>query len=80
MTIIRHLYAHYTRILATDLAKNDRKLWETYNPDEPIERLYTRLNKCVDYATTASERITEGQVVRISYDLVTETGQFQEDC
>ena len=63
-----------------DLTKNDRKLWETYNPDEPIKRLYTRLNKCVDYATTAGERITEGQVVRISYGLVTETGQFQEDC
>ena len=80
MTIIRHLYAHYMRILAIDLAKNNRKLWEIYNPDEPLERLYKRLNKCVDYATVAGERITKGQVFRISYGLVTETGKFQEDC
>ena len=61
-----------------DLEENDRKLRETYNPDKPLKSLYVRLNECVDYVTVAGEPITEGQVVRISYSLVAETGKFQE--
>ena len=30
--------------------------------------------------TTAGRIITEGQVIRIAYGLVAETGKFQEDC
>ena len=64
----------------TDLAENNRKLRKTYNTDEPLESLYTSLNECLDYATAAGEPIIEGQVVCITYSLVTETGQFKEDC
>ena len=80
LTLLSHIYAHYARISATYLAENDRKLWETYNPDEPLKILYTRLNECVDYSTATGEPITEGQVVCIAYGLVAETGQFQEYC
>ena len=62
-----------------DLADNDRKLQETYNTEEPLKSLYTRLNECVDYSTAAGEPISEVKVVRIAYGLVLETGQFQED-
>ena len=67
-------------ILATDLAKNDKKLREAYNPDDPLKSLYTRLNECVDYTTVAGDPITEGQVVCIAYSLVAGKSQFQEDC
>ena len=79
MNLFSQLYAHKVQILVTDLADNDRKLRENFNPDEPLESLYTRLNKCIDYATAAGEPITEGQVVCIAYGLVTETWQSQED-
>ena len=41
-----------------DLAENDRKLQETFNPDKPLKSLYTRLNECVDYRTTVGDPIT----------------------
>ena len=78
LTLLSHLYAHYTWILATDLAENDRKLQETFNPDEPIESFYTSLNECADYATAADDPITEGKFVRISYGLVAETGNSRK--
>ena len=65
LTLLSHMYTHYARIFSTDLAEINRKLQETYNLNEPLESLYTRLNECVDYATLASEPITKGQVVRI---------------
>ena len=78
LTLLSNLYAHYAQILVTYLAENNRKLQETYNPDEPLEILYTKLNKCVDYATAAGEPITEGQVIQISYGLVVVTGDFRK--
>ena len=66
--------------MATYLAENDRKLWETYNTDKPLESLYTRPNECVEYATAAGEPITEGKFFGIAYGLVSETRQFQKDC
>ena len=65
LTLLSHMYTHYARIFSTDLAEINRKLQETYNLNEPLESLYTRLNECVDYATSTSEPITKGQVVRI---------------
>ena len=63
-----------------DLAGKDRKLRETYNPDKPLKCLYMRLNKCFDYATAASEPITERHVICVAYGLIAETGKFQEYC
>ena len=40
-----------------DQVNNDKKLQESYNPDNPLEIFYTRLNKCVDYATVMGEPI-----------------------
>ena len=79
MTLLSNLFMHYARILATDLAKNDRKIRETYNTNDPPKSLYTRLNECVDYVSAAGKPIPEGQVVHIAYSLVVETGKFQED-
>ena len=48
LQLLSHLYVHYVSILATDLGKNNKKLWKYYNPDKPLKSLYTRLNKCID--------------------------------
>ena len=40
-----NLYGHYARISTTDLAVNDVKLQEQFNPDEPLEILYMRLTE-----------------------------------
>ena len=77
--LLIHIYGHYARILAMDLAANNTNLREALNPDEPLKRLYTRLNKCVDCATISGKPVTKVQVVLIVYSTVTDTGQFQED-
>ena len=80
LTLPIHLYGNYARILATDLAANNQKLSNPFNPNKLLESLYTRLNERVDYATTAGNPIAQGQVVSIEYDLVAEMGQLQEYC
>ena len=80
LNLINHLYRHYPMILATIIVAISEQLREIYYLDDPLERLYTRFNECVDYATSSSEPIIEGQLVRIAYGLVVETGKSQEDC
>ena len=66
--------------MATDLTDNGKKLRQPCNPNKPLESLYIRLNKCLEYATAAGKTITEVQVVYITYDLFAETRKFQEYC
>ena len=56
--LLSHLYINYTRILAPELAENYKNLRKIYNPNEPPESLYMRLNKCADYATVSGKPIT----------------------
>ena len=79
LLLIVHLYGHYAKISAIDLAENDANLREAFKPDKPLKILYTRMNECANYATTAGKPITEEQISHIAYVLVTETGQSQED-
>ena len=80
LQLLSQLYDNCTRISSRDLDENDKKPREPYNPNKPLERLCSRLKNCVDYASAAGKPITEVQVVRIYYGLVTEMGKFQEDC
>ena len=61
--------------MATDLAANNVRLQEPCNPENPLENLYTSLNKCAYYATVAGNPITDVQLAQIAYGLVAETGQ-----
>ena len=62
------------------LAANDPTLRDPYNPDKPLDILYKRLKKCVNYAIALGEPVTKGQIDQIAYRLIVETGTFQEDC
>ena len=80
LQLIVQLYTHYVHISTRDLAANDAKLRELFNPAKPLKSLYTRLNDLVNYTAVAGETITNEQVIQITYGLVAETGQFQEYC
>ena len=56
------------------MAENYKRLHAPYNAEEPLESLIERLNKCADFATAASELVSDTQLVRISYGIVSGTG------
>ena len=80
MKLINHLYKQYARISSMGMAANDEIIRASYNSKEPLESLTERLNECADFVTAASEPVSETQLVRITYVLVAETGQYPEDC
>ena len=52
------IYFQYARVLDMDLAASGTKLREAFNPNKPLEILYTSLNECVDYATVVVNPVT----------------------
>ena len=73
INIIQILYANYTRIYATDIAANSKRLFLPYNAKELLKSLIERLNKYVNFAAVAYELITETQLVHVAHGLVAET-------
>ena len=80
MELITNLYEKYARISSTDVAANNKIIRSPYNVEEPLKSLIKRLNECEDFATSVSELVSDNHIVRITYGLVSETGQYPEDC
>ena len=55
------------------MPENDERVWAPYNMEEPLESLIERLNECTDFATSASDPVSETQLAHITYGLVMET-------
>ena len=70
------MYTYYSCISATDMAANNEKLILSYNTEDPLNSIIKRLNECKYFAAAEGEPVTETQIVRISYGLVYETGQY----
>ena len=80
MDLLTHIYDHYARISPSGMAANNERLGASYNAEEPLESLTKRLDECADFAMAAREPVSETRIARIAYGLVTETGQYPEEC
>ena len=80
LALITHIYYHYDRISATDMAENNENLRSCYNAEDPLEGLVERLNKCVELTEASGNLFTETQLIFIVYRLVAETRQYPEYC
>ena len=78
--LIKHIYKRYIRIPSTDMAANDKRLQASYNAEEPLKSLTKRINKYADFSTAASKSVSDTQLLLITYGLVSNTGQYPEDC
>ena len=57
------------------MTANNERLRSACNAEEPLEGLIETLNNCADFAASASEPVSETDLVRIAYRIVAETGQ-----
>jgi hypothetical protein len=80
ITILNHLWTTYGKITSQDLTANWTRMNETWNPPTPIENLYSQLTKGQAYALKGNEHLSDSQIQRIAYDLILQTGQFNDYC
>jgi hypothetical protein len=77
--ILDHLYAQYARILAANLQDNDVTFKAPYDPNLPIEMLYTQIENGMDYAAAGLSPYSTEQVINNAFQLIYATGMFVED-
>jgi hypothetical protein len=77
--MLTHLYKSYAKITPSDLEKNDARLKESYDPNQPPEFLIQHVQDAVDYAAHANCPYSPEQVVTVAYNLVSQTGCFDHD-
>ena len=79
-TIVDHLYSTYTNISSSDLQDNDAKLLAPYNAKLPIKALIDKVKGAVKYSAAGNTPYTLLQVVGITYQLIFQTGMFNDNC
>ena len=78
--LLDHLYSTYANISAAALQDNDKKLRAPYDSNKPFEALINQVENAVDYASAGDTPYTPAQVVGIDFQLVFQTGLFNDDC
>ena len=62
------------------MAEVNVKSQEEYNSNDPIEKLFVRIEQCMDMADTGKVPFTTEQVVYNAYNLVHQTGLYNSAC
>ena len=78
--LIDHIYATYANISASALQDNDKRLRAVYDRNKPFETLNDQAENTVDCASARDTSYAPAQVVGISFQLVFQTGLFNDDC
>ena len=78
--LLDHIYSTYANISASVLQDNNKILQAPYDRNQPSETLIDQVENAVDYASAGVTPYTPAQVVGIHFQLVFQTGIFNDDC
>jgi hypothetical protein len=78
--LLTHLYSEYGTISLSDRDNNQRRMNAPWNPPTPISELFKQINDGMTFAAAAGEPITDTQASRLTYNLINQTGFFNEAC
>ena len=76
---MEHLYSTYANISASALQENNKRLQCPYGSNQPFETLIDQVKIAVDYASAGDTPYTPAQVAGIAFQLVFQTGLFNND-
>jgi hypothetical protein len=74
--LLAHLWEHHGIITANDTENNRNELSTPWNPDEPIDALWTRIKHVQQFAIYAGEALTEKAIIRLTLPCFESTGLF----
>lgn len=80
LDMLSHLYDTYARITQGALEENDQRLKQDWDPNQPFEVLIDQIEDAVDFAAAGKTPYTTEQIVNSAYNIVFQTGLFQDEC
>ena len=77
--IVRHLQGRYGKITPGQLQEFDLEISQmTYDPSNPIEQVFNRIEDLVDYGEIANNAYTQAQAIAKGYNILNKTGVFKD--
>ena len=78
--MLTHLYRTYANITPAKLIENNARLKTAYDVNQPIKRLFEKIEDDVEYVDAGHNHYTPLQVVTNAFQIVFQIGMFVQDC
>jgi hypothetical protein len=80
LQLLTHLLTYYAMIAPTELMQNYERLNTPYDPNQPIELLFQKIQDARAFAVAGGHPYGAAMMVNVAYTLVFNTGLFPDDC
>jgi hypothetical protein len=77
---LTHLLTFYAMIAPTELTQNYERLNTPYDPNQPIEALFQKIQDARAFAVAGGQPYGEAMIVNVAYTLVFNTGLYPNAC
>jgi hypothetical protein len=79
-TLIQYLFDEYGDIAPLDLRANAKRLNKEWDPNQPIQTLFSRIKEIQTYAQAGKRTFTDQQIYDAAYTIICNTGIYFDDC
>jgi hypothetical protein len=80
LQLLTHLLTYYAMIYPTELTHNDERLNAPYDPNQPIETLFQKIQDARAFAVAGGQPYGAAMIINLAYTLVFNTGLFPDAC
>jgi hypothetical protein len=80
LQLLTHLLTYYAMIAPTELTQNYEHLNALYDPNQPIEMLFQKIQDARAFAVAGGQPYGVAMIVNVAYTLVFNTGFFLDAC
>jgi hypothetical protein len=78
--MLDHLFGTYGNITAVDLEINFDHMCRAWDPQQPVESLFKKIQDCADYSEAGGVLIGHPQQINVGYVKLFATGHFMSAC
>jgi hypothetical protein len=80
LQLLTHLLTYYAMIAPAELTQNYERLNAPYDPNQPIETLFQKIEDARAFAVAGGQPYGAAMIVNVAYTLVFNTGLFPDAC
>jgi hypothetical protein len=77
--ILTHLMDKYGKITRESTKENRASLANEWNPDDPLETVWTRVAEAREYAALAGAPMSDNEIITLTLQAFQKSGVFQQD-
>jgi hypothetical protein len=78
--MLDHIFLSYDSTTAVDIEQNFENMRKAWDPQQPVETLFKKIQDCVDFAEAGGVAIRAAQKLSSAYSKIFESGKFNSAC